>query len=206
MWDSLKWCEQKPQDNFELTCWQYPSLCFKMQFSWLILPFKWLGVMDVGIQRKMNKYCDAELGKVSCRWLLKYGNGNLPLRTGSEERWRLPLISLGNREVFPAEMAFELVLEGGGSSVESRESLRQRKQHIQGWEKGRVLVRSWAAGHTAKVKVSEINSTRLQFYQKCSRKNLMAFESQITWFALYFKKYLFCLWLLRERGKDGGKR
>ena len=83
--------------------------------------------MDVGIQRKMNKYCDAELGKVSCRLLLKYGNGNLPLRMGSEERWRLPLISLGNREVFPAEMAFELVLEGGGSSVESRESLRQRK-------------------------------------------------------------------------------
>lgn len=42
----------------------------------------------------------------------------------------IALISLGNREVFPAEMAFELVLEGG-SSVE-QESLRQRKQHIQG--------------------------------------------------------------------------
>ena len=51
--------------------------------------------MDVGIQRKMNKYCDAEMGKVSCRLLLKCGNGNLPLRTGSEERMEIAINQSG---------------------------------------------------------------------------------------------------------------
>lgn len=68
-----------------------------MQFSWLILPFKRLGVMDVGMQRKMNKYCDAELGKVNCRLLLKYGDGNLPLRTGSEERMDIAINQSGKQ-------------------------------------------------------------------------------------------------------------
>lgn len=51
----------------------------------------------MGIQRKMNKYCDAEMGKVSCRLLLKYGNGNLPLRTGSEERMEIAINQSGKQ-------------------------------------------------------------------------------------------------------------
>ena len=73
----------------------------------------------MGMQRKMNEYCDAELGNMEMAIYLS----ERVLR----KEWRLPLISLGNREVFPDEMAFKLVLEGGGSSAQSRESLKQGK-------------------------------------------------------------------------------
>ena len=51
----------------------------------------------MGMQRKMNEYCYAELGKVNCRLLLKYGNGNLSLRTGSEERMEIAINQSGKQ-------------------------------------------------------------------------------------------------------------
>lgn len=44
----------QPEDTAELACWLYPSPCFGKQFSQLISPLKWLGVMEVGLQRKIR--------------------------------------------------------------------------------------------------------------------------------------------------------